>query len=565
MAERKSRNLKRREQGARERPNNKRPQSTFVTVLKSLSKSRRARVVVLAAIGIWSGTAWYRLSLVTVNAQVELSETGAVMLSYPERDGAHISPLCGCYNELPHDVWSGIVFTGAEALVRRRGEMQFSVYHLLAPMPTVATAFESELFFQPIVYRIPKIAFNQNRERALSPILASAIAGFESPPFPTGLSYIRGFADNPLRSLDLGDAYRTRNLTLVSDSPLHVVFDKHTPLAAYIPIDSSQVRIDITRGMHLGSSQRGSIRESVTADLAANTMDSEGRVHVRRADLPIIDVLGRGVIFWIDDGNPAMHDGYGPRGFSTSVSEAFVTVIVPNAPFAVRVGIGSTTTNDAVEFYGVRRLEKDTLSLNDPMLLSVAREESETTVEIGGIDSAYASYERLRTNLTRDSVVFRKIVTTGRYAYQLGHAEVADSGRVGTGTMSFRQPPIPKAAGISIFGTLAFLKIESARGRILTGRKSHDLFPSANLEFDHISRFLPKGGVFSIPFEKNFGELEPTEIYSIQSVVRINGQPAYTRWEHYAWLYDYRLLVSLVALGLSLVGVWQSMKKPSKR
>jgi hypothetical protein len=271
------------------------------------------------------------------------------------------------------------------------------------------------------------------------------------------------------------------------------------------------------------------------------------------------------VVFWVDDSNPALHDGYGTRGFSTRVSEPYVTVIVPNAPFAVRVRIGGATLKGVVEFYGTSNLQEDLLSSSDPTLLSEVREESETTVEISGIDSANTSYEQLRTNLMRDSVVIREIVMTGRYAYYLGHGEMADSGRIGRATMNFRQPPIPQSAGISVFGTLGFLRIENARGKILVGRKSQDLIPYADLEFDHISAFLPKGGVFSIPLEKDRGKLEPIGIYSIQSVARVNGQPAYTRWEHYAWLYDYRLLASLAALGLSLFVFWHGNRKSSKR
>lgn len=566
MGERRARNSKTSEQRAPGRARNRRPSRTFVSLFISLLASRRVRVAVLVAIGsyaAWAG--WYRLTLVTVNAQVELFEVGAVTLGYPARDGSQISPLCGCYNELPPDAWNGIVFTGTEALVRRGGGMPFNVYHLLAPMPTRVAAYESDLFFQPIVYRIPKSAFDQDRARALSPRLASAMAGFEPARLPKSFSYIMGFSENEARSLDLGDSYRTRSLTVVSDSPLHVVFDEITPLAAYIPIDSSRVRIDITRGMHLGSARRGSIRESAPADLTSTTVDENGTRHARRAQLPIFDVLGRGVVFWVGDSNPAMHDGYGTRGFATRVSEPYVTVIVPNAPFAVRVRIGGATLKGVVEFYETSRLEKDLLSSNDPTLLSEVREKSETTVEINGIDSANVSYQRLRTNLMRDSVVIRDVVITGRYAYYLGSGEMADSGSIGRATMNFRQPPIPQSAGISVFGSLGFLRIENARGKILIGRKSQELIPSADLEFDHISGFLPKGGVFSIPFDQDRGELEPMEIYSIQSVARVNGQPAYTRWEHYAWLYDYRLLVSLAALGLSVFVFWHGNRKPSKR
>lgn len=401
-----------------------------------------------------------------------LTKFGDITLEYNSSQHTGISPLCGCYAEMEADKWRGITFVARNMTIERKGDLPSTEYIITGAVPEEIKWYDSLYKLEATIFEIAIPI-----EEVFDP--AVLIAGHFPPNYKVSV---------------LADSKAERYINLITTESINVSLLGDVPISAWIPAKESRVSIKYEKGMFPSSSARLSITETYKNWAKRFKDEPSGGETIAKGDYPIGDFLGPNVVFWSSayDSTIVTESGFTARPSTKQANQQLVrAILVTKPPFSARVACmpvsGSTAENYANEAAAgkawpwIRHL--DTIGQVEVTVMDPERES----------ESFQAIYKKMQE---KDTVWIDNIQTTLGPIGDKKHEKIK---------MEFRYPPIPPKTGLNIFGSMSYLNLTSALGKLMFKDRSLEIPVGGNLEFTGIQGLEVEGRTILVPVKADAG------------------------------------------------------------
>lgn len=477
------------------------------SILKLLLSSTRVKLLLLlslSSLAFLFFLRWDRGETFMVAGNVSYSGDVAIRFHGLQEEG--VSPACGCVHPI-FGHWRGISFIGREIDVARTGVIPETGYLITSPEPGQIDWRPSYLGFTATIY--------------------SFSAPYGTPiDFPHLLSADTASKFKQLHSTQV----KGFEMALISNNPLHIRMEGHTPLAAWLPAEKSTIKLGF-RPARPGSLSFASIQESYVpyTDGIGFRSDSSA-FFMGPMGVPSIDLLGPDVVLWTDDPKATviLSESFPADSFhileKATDGERRIIVIALNPAFAIRV---------AVSPYDREWRQRDPRAAR--LIPPDPRDSGIVTVRVSDPERYDTLYSALFDRISRDPSVYVTPLPTNLPVMGMG----------------FAYPPIPRNAWFNVFGPMEYLRLDWAQGKVMVGAKSWDI-DSSPLELRGVDRLRVQGAEQSIPIELDLRDGRANLRFQANSSLSVNGQSLKLNWlERHDSIATALALISAVAAILS--------------
>lgn len=378
----------------------------------------------------------------------ELRDIQKFTVRYAGQQSNGYSPLCGCVAEKRPEEWWGLAFVARAATLTNNCGCPFTKFTITGAAPTT-------IRWKRETYRVTAIVEMVDAPAAMSDSDFDTLLAGRT--VPAGAKVLWS---SPVESDEI---------SLVTKGHIHVSLRGDTPMAAWLPRETSTISVESRPGVFNSAPGHTVIRESyqpwpeaLLAHIRQQPQDLAG------GEYPLADFLGPDVVFWSDDADALLNTTqFTKRAPAIEGRTTFTIVHVTKPPFSARV---------AVMPYPQRDYDAD-VQRKDPshgLINHTVEDAGSVEMKLYDLDvqqrDASAAYSKLAA---RDKVWIDDIPNTAATLVpilpdgsdDLKHPVHLPPYRA----EEFRYPPGPTRPGINVFGPLRMLALEGARGEIGLG------------------------------------------------------------------------------------------------
>ncbi len=475
----------------------------------------------------------YLMKSTPTEIRAELTGLGDIEFTYSGKQSSAISPLCGCYSELPREAWRGITFPARYLQINREGSKPLTGYMMTAAEPDNINWRSSTFQLQGTIYTFALPETDNFDPRVLL-----------NDEFP-----------QTYRVLNTKKYDNAHYFMIVSQQGLNIALLGDTPLGSWIPTDESKVVIKYQReGMHLNAPNVAVIEEKYK-----NTEANVETVTV--PNVPLGDFLGPNVIFWSEDKLAVIiaRDDILQLNQSLQKGEKVIQAIVTQPSFSVRLGVDpmekelvDSYLEDLRNYNSLPNQERRKGSSVKTMVVGQL-DDGQVTVSITNPEKQSEEFDVVYNRMKENDVVDRRIEID---------ADMDGKPYKKSLIMNFRYPPIPPNRGFNIFGPISSIKFSRAVGSLALGSRNVDIKVPSMLDFREIQSLDIEKGVFTVPIQLNTAEEKAKIQLKATSQTYLNDEPLNRRIDEYKMSNIQLPLISATVSILSLlVGLWSRIRK----
>jgi hypothetical protein len=464
-----------------------------------------------------------------------LTDVREVDFEFKNFQSEGFSPVCGCDKEQRPEDWRGITFAARHVNLRRQGRLPLTAYMITVAAPKKITwsspgeRFNVDLYF----LSIPK---NE-------PFIAS------------------GLNTNPSYRIIEKKHFKPQRLFMVfSEQSLDVDLLGDKPLGAWIPGDSSKVKIGSSKGMFPSAKPVGSIRE----DYDIRFSESELQEIV---GIPMGDFLGPNIV--LSSLDPKASIMVGKEMFSVPEvgdQNRVVTALVANPPFALRVACLPEDV-DAVPTYTSLINEPDVKAAKEDYVPAVRHPEDESGsvhVSIPDVLDGEGEFNQIYHRMKENDIV-RIPNVPGDFILVDAETGKKMSTFNNLKWMEFRYPPIPPNPGFNVFGSFKSMTFNDVKGKLLLGSRGIDIGAPSDLALREISLLRVEGGVIQVPLSWDLKGNTANIQLRATAHASLNGTPLANSFDSYKDRLEYIVGLSAIVSAVAAIVQLLLARKATKR
>lgn len=489
-------------------PQNKAKKSWIASVRQRLTK--RIAITGLISVCCLIGTVlgnFYLQSTIPISFSAQLSNNGDANFSYGTKQSDTYSPTCGCMED-KDERWRGITFAAPHLKLKNTTNAKQTAYWIMASEPGPLQWYPG--LFRPQV-KLLRLLINNDKE----PILSELIRG-------KGLG---------IKLIDQLEFTEDDAVALITNNPIEIRLIGNYPIAAYIPVEQSNITLSQPNTTFKTDWKHTTIRESYKSsskyiDLSKDTLSGKAIAY------PMIDLIGTSVII-TDDPQAvfvsACQDSFPIPESSNGWSGLYVIIV--ESPFSTRISMMPLGSNFIKEEQN--KSNKDFQEFSNPDIPDRPLRPNETLSYVGG------GFVPLPTNVEMRGEGFCEITILEHFNFDEYtnmreklkdndlvsapiHSRAPELANMG---MEFRYPKIPPFDGFNIFGLLKELTLNVNKGKIMLGASSIPIDAPSIVELRNIKAFNSTGNVIPIPLLVNNNEQSLSFNMEATSELFINSVP----------------------------------------
>jgi hypothetical protein len=448
-----------------------------------------------------------------------------------------LSPNCGC-DKIPVNSWRGITFASRRVTVTRRGGAPWTEWIISNAEPHSISLGGKELFLEGEALRI------------------RADGRFDP----------RQLIDSKDPGAEILQRWPIQNfaVSLYSREAVQVAMFGSVPVGAWVPYPGSRVRLASDHSPFFEDEMSPKIEERYPSDVGIDRAIS--RSGHGRGDEPQVypfgDFLGPNIVFWTPDPQAQIP---GSTLASPGGPGTVTAIVLRKCCFSARLDVAPVTSGflTALQRYGE---EKQGGSVEVIYNQDVKPGQLEVEVK-RPLD--HQQYEDLRERVrARPRVGVRVQMSPGlpelpapvRALTPREQAQIRASGYY---IEAVHYPPLPKFAGLNVFGPLRQVAFKGVRGSLMVADKPVSLAGSADLELGDVSGFRDKSGRELIAAPLSTSAESANLEFSAVGTASVNGVSKTTVSSHLEpILAIVGTILTLAAASVGLISGLRRLRKP---